>query len=113
MHPFYLEMRNGSSHGVFMKNSNAMEVNIDSWPGKGTGSLTYRMMGGIIDLYIFVNPKPNLLIQDYHHVIGLPHMPPHWALGWHQCRWGYKTVDDLEKVVAGYAAAKIPLETMW
>ena len=41
-HPFYLELRSsGNAHGVFLKNSNGMDVVLDST------SLRYNVIGGI------------------------------------------------------------------
>ena len=40
-HPFYLELRSsGNAHGVFMRNSNGMDVVL------GTNSLRYNVIGG-------------------------------------------------------------------
>ncbi|MGR5503946.1 TIM-barrel domain-containing protein, partial [Vibrio sp. DNB22_10_4] len=38
---------------------------------------------------------------------------PYWALGYHQCRWGYDTVESLETVVENFKKFDIPLETIW
>lgn len=40
-------------------------------------------------------------------------MIPQWALGWHQCKFGYEDTQALKDVVANYSSSEIPLEVMW
>uniref|UniRef100_A0A7M4G243 Integrator complex subunit 1 n=1 Tax=Crocodylus porosus TaxID=8502 RepID=A0A7M4G243_CROPO len=108
-HPFYLLMEEGgAAHGVFLLNSNAMEVALQPAP-----SLTWRTIGGILDFYIFLGPDPNMVIQQYQQVIGLPAMPPLWGLGFHLCRWGYGTSNETWQTVKAMRNYQIPQDAQW
>lgn len=109
VHPFYLAMENdGAAHGVFLLNSNAMEVALQPTP-----ALTWRTTGGILDFYIFLGPDPNLVVQQYQQVIGFPAMPPFWGLGFHLCRWGYETSNQTWETVKAMRNFQIPQDAQW
>jgi alpha-glucosidase len=118
-HPFYLDTRyfetdsngkrslykrrdNGSSggssyesyaHGVYLRNTHGQEVLLRN------ESLTWRTLGGSIDLFFFYGPtQPEVTKQYQLSAIGLPKMESYWGFGYHQCRWGYRNWTELREV---------------
>ena len=113
VHPFFLgiEDDSGSSFGVLILNSNAMEYRL--FLLDGAPALTYRTTGGILDMYLFFGDSPLEVLQQYHRTIGLPVMPPYWGLGFHLSRWGYKDVQEIRDVRERTKAAQIPHDVQW
>lgn len=108
-HPFYLMMEDGGrSHGFFLLNSNAKETALQPAP-----ALTWRTIGGVLDLYMFMGPSPSEVVQQYTEVIGRSFMPPYWSLGFHLCKYGYHSVNETMAVVKRMQEAKIPQDTQW
>ncbi|NXD16675.1 LYAG glucosidase, partial [Nothocercus nigrocapillus] len=108
-HPFYLVMEDGGlAHGVFLLNSNAMDVVLQPSP-----ALTWRTTGGILDFYVFLGPDPKSVVRQYLDVVGYPFMPPYWGLGFHLCRWGYSSTAITREVVINMTAARFPLDVQW
>uniref|UniRef100_A0A673W168 Alpha glucosidase n=1 Tax=Salmo trutta TaxID=8032 RepID=A0A673W168_SALTR len=117
-HPFYMVQEGGGqAHGVFLLNSNAMEVVLQPSP-----ALTWVAVGGILDLYIFLGPDPQSVVRQYLQVIanvypvlllGYPMMLPYWSLGFHLCRWGYRSTNATREVVRRMHNANFPLDVQW
>ena len=76
-------------------------------------SYTYKQTGGIFDIILIHGPSASSVIQSYHLLIGTPHLPPFWSLGWHQSRHGYTNLQQLEDVFTLYRLSNIPLDTLW
>ena len=112
-HTFYM-VKSGqrSFMGTFLLNVNSQEIEINKHPA-GDVNLYHRTIGGVIDFYFFYLNSADTLIKKYHDLIGRPYLPPFWTLGYHQCRWGWNTIEKVKDVVAKFEQYDIPLETVW
>ena len=54
-------------------------------------TITTVTIGGTIEKYFFRGTKPDDVIIKYTALTGMPTMPPMWAFGWQQCRFGWVT----------------------
>lgn len=96
------------THGVFLRNAHAQEILLRAQ------NITWRTLGGTIDLYFYSGPSAKDVITTYQtSTIGLPTMQQYWTFGFHQCRWGYRNWSELQDVVDNFAKFEIPLETIW
>lgn len=53
------------------------------------------------------------VIQQYTEVIGRPHMPPYWGLGFHLCRYNYGSVERTREIWKRTRDAGIPFDVQW
>ncbi|KAI0466290.1 glycoside hydrolase family 31 protein [Xylaria cf. heliscus] len=96
------------THGVFQRNAHTQEILL-----RGEG-ITWRALGGTIDLYFFEGPTQDHVTRSYQRsAIGLPAMQQYWTFGYHHCRWGYQNWTVVQEVVDNFAKHEIPLETIW
>ncbi|KAK3956020.1 glycosyl hydrolases family 31-domain-containing protein [Pseudoneurospora amorphoporcata] len=96
------------TNGVFLRNAHAQEVLLRP------EGITWRTLGGSIDLYFFEGPSAQDIIKSYQlSTVGLPAMQQYWTLGFHQCRWGYSNWTVVKDVVDNFRKFEIPLETIW
>lgn len=108
-HPFYMVSEDdGSSHGVFLFNSHAIDVTTLPYPG-----LTYRTIGGGLDFFVFLGPKPEDVVKQYTGVIGRTMMPAYWSLGFQISRYGYTGTNDIREVVERTHNAGIPQDVQY
>ncbi|OQR91984.1 hypothetical protein ACHHYP_04157 [Achlya hypogyna] len=115
VHPFYVRREaSGHAHGVFLLNSNAMEVVAQR------NSLTFRTVGGVFDWYIFLGPTPAAAVAQYTGLVGRPALPPYWALGYHLCRWQNlknpnpnHTLADVNATLSKMRALGVPQDGQW
>lgn len=102
--PAVIVLQEQSSYAIFYENSYQGFVQIEE-------NLSVRFDAGMLRYYLFFG-EPQTLLQHYTDLTGKPPMPPRWALGFHQSRWGYRSEDDIKDVLAGYQEHELPISAI-
>ncbi|MCI8795561.1 MAG: alpha-glucosidase [Dorea sp.] len=66
-----------------------------------------------LNLFVIDGDSPYDIVKQFRKIIGQSYIPPRFAFGFGQSRWGYKTKDDFRHVVKGYRENNIPLDMVY
>lgn len=108
--PFFVNLDSANqsqAHGVYLRNSNAMDIVLHD------SSATFRPIGGTLDFFLFIGPTPMEVIGQYQRLVGLPELPPRWSLGFHLCRYDYKSLARTREIWQRTRDANIPFDVQW
>ncbi len=106
--PLYLVLSDLGGHLIFYENSFPAEFSFAEEPGLHSRA---QFEGGMLRFYLIPGPPPQAL-QRYSELTGRAPLPPRWALGYHQSRWGYQNEADIRQVAAGFLEHDLPLSAI-
>ena len=66
-----------------------------------------------LDVYIIDGPDLRNIVHQFRKLIGRSYIPPLWAFGIGQSRWGYVNEDDVRRVVKNYRDLDLPLDMVY
>ena len=66
-----------------------------------------------LNLYVIEGGSAPDIVKQFRRIIGRSYIPPKFAFGFGQSRWGYKTEKDFLDVAEGYRCRHIPLDMIY
>ncbi len=98
---------------VFMDLASSFIWSKDNPDDRNRRSFYVGAPDGDAEVYIIVGPSLPELTRKLQQLVGTTPLPPLWALGHHQCRWGYAGPKDLQKLDREFTKNKIPTDGLW
>ncbi len=91
------------------------------YPGKLVFDMGYQCMDELriipktwdLELYLILGDDILDIVKQFRQLTGRSYIPPKWAFGFGQSRWGYQSAEDIRAVVKGYRENHIPLDSVY
>lgn len=75
--------------------------------------LSIRSVSKSADIYRITAETAEEVIRAFRSITGESYIPPKWAFGFGQSRWGYKTEEDIRQVYTRYKEASVPIDSIY
>lgn len=66
-----------------------------------------------LDLYVLEGDSPLSIVKEFRSIIGRSYIPPKFAFGFGQSRWGYESAEDIRSVAREHVRAGVPLDMIY
>ena len=66
-----------------------------------------------VDIYLVEGESVLDIVRQFRELIGRSYIPPKWAFGYGQSRWGYQNEADIRAVYEGYTKNDMPLDMIY
>lgn len=109
--PFYVGLHSNKAYGIFFDNT--FRTYFD-FCHERRNVTSFWANGGEMNYYFIYGPEMKEVISSYTDLTGRPkHMPPLWALGYHQCKWSYYPEAKVKEVTNKFRELQIPCDAIY
>lgn len=108
--PFFIVLRGGIAHGVFLDNTYRTCFDMGN---EEEETYYFGSVDGPVDFYVIYGPTISEVIWGYTAITGKPYFFPRWALGHQHSRWmEYNSQEDILSLAHEFRSRKIPCDTL-
>ncbi len=110
----------GAHHFIVIKDDKCFGLFIDN-PGRVTFDIGYTDRDRLVIksenpeqyIYLIDGNEPYDIIKQFLRLIGKAYIPPKWAFGFGQSRWGYNSAENVREVVRQHRENHIPIDMVY
>ena len=92
---------------------NSADTNVAVKKGGAGWDTTWTSIAGVHDMFFLPGPTPADVLRQYSYLTGASALHPLFSMGYHQCRWNYRSEEDMLSVDEGFDEHYIPYDVLW
>lgn len=106
----FLVVRGQTCFGIFVDTPGVVTFDIGY---THLDEMTITLVYPDVAIYVFEGTCVLDIVKEFRTLIGRSYIPPKWAFGFQQSRWGYKTEEDIYRVVKMHRENHLPLDSIY